>query len=144
MSITYIRFHAACKAQGLDRKSLPYCGYGQPYCAWIALVFETVVILCYGYSTFRYPPDHWNTTTFFTYYILVILDPILFIFWKLFKRTKWLKAHEIDLVWERPTIDAYEATFIDKPVGFWRELIQLFGVWKQKGGNDKRIGSISN
>lgn len=143
MSATYIQFYRACKAQGLDRKSLPYTGYFQPYSAWIALFCETVIVICYGYSTFR-QPGGWSTSYFFSYYILVLVDPFFFIGWKLIHKTKWLKPHEVDLVWERPTIDAYEATFIDPPVGFWRELIQMFGVMRQKGGNDKRLASISN
>lgn len=47
-------------------------------------------------------------------------------------------------MWERPTVDAYEATFIDPPVGFWREILQMFGIARMKGGNDKRQGSIAN
>jgi amino acid transporter len=31
MSVTYIFFFRACKAQGLDRNSLPYKGWFQPY-----------------------------------------------------------------------------------------------------------------
>ena len=73
-----------------------------------------------------------------------IVDPLLFIGWKLIKKSKWKSVYEIDLVWERPTIDAYEATFIDPPVGFWREILQLVGLKKIKGGNDKRRGSITN
>ena len=72
------------------------------------------------------------------------MDPILYIFWKFYKKTKIVSKYEADLVWERPTIDAYEETFIDPPVGFWREMLQLFGLKKIKGGNDKRVGSISN
>lgn len=74
---------------------------------------------------------------------MLILAPILFIGWKVIKRTKFVGALEADLVWERPTIDAYEATFIDKPVGFWQEMIQLVGLGKRKGGNDQRLASIS-
>lgn len=47
--------------------------------------------------------------------------PILFIAWKLIKRTKFRSPHETDLVWERPTIDAYEDTFLEPPTGFWRK-----------------------
>jgi amino acid transporter len=96
--------------------------------------------LCYGYTAFK----PWNVSHFFQNYTIVIVDPILYIFWKLYKRTKVVGKYEVDLVWERPTIDAYEATFYDKPVGFWREMLQLVGIGKQKGGNDKRHGSISN
>lgn len=98
-----------------------------------------IIVLCYGYSSF----DPWNVQNFFIYYAMVIVAPILFFGWKLIKKTKWLKPHEVDLVWERPTIDAYEATFLDEPVGFWREMIQVFGIGKKPGGNDIRRDSIT-
>lgn len=139
MCVTYLRFYAACKAQGLDRRSLPYYGYFQPYAAWIALVWMVVIVLCYGYYSF----DPWDVQDFFIYYAMIIVAVLLFAGWKLIKKTKWLRAHEIDLVWERPTIDAYEATFIDEPVSFWREMVQLVGLGKKKGGNDQRTASIS-
>ena len=99
------------------------------------------MVIFYGYGTFR---PEWGTAKFFQNYTIVIIDPILYLSWKFIKKTKIVGIYEIDLVWERPTIDAYEATFIDKPIGFWREMGQLVGIGKQKGGNDKRVGSISN
>ncbi len=56
MCITYIFYYRACKAQGLDRKTLLYYGYFQPYCAWIALIWLLVVTCIYG-STVYLP---WN------------------------------------------------------------------------------------
>lgn len=67
-----------------------------------------------------------------------IVIPPLYLIWKVIKRTKLVKPKEADLVWERPLIDAYEASFIDPPVGFWREMIQMVGLKRIKGGNDKR------
>lgn len=72
-----------------------------------------------------------------------IVIPPLFLIWKVIKKTKFVKAHEADLVWERPLIDAYEASFMDPPVGFWREVGQMFGFRRIKGGNDKRRVSIA-
>lgn len=72
-----------------------------------------------------------------------IVIPPLFLIWKIIKRTKLVKPHEADLVWERPLIDAYEASFVDPPVGFWREMGQMVGVGRIKGGNDKRRASMA-
>mgnify|MGYP001940399640 CR=1 FL=1 len=132
---TYLAFYKACKVQGLDRKTLPYCGYFQPYGTWFALCFEIVVVFVYGYSTFK--PGNFTLESFFTYYTMVGVAPILFIFWKVLKRTKWLKPHEVDLVWDAPLIDAYEASFITPPVGFWTEMLQLVGL-KRNVPVDKR------
>lgn len=118
MCVTFIRFHKACKVQGLDRKSLPYFGYLQPFCAWYGLCWMIMVTLCYGYTVFR--NGGWSTKDFFGSYAILGVDVIIFVIWKVWHRTKFIKPNDVDLVWERPTIDAYEATFIDPPVGFWR------------------------
>lgn len=68
---------------------------------------------------------------------MVGVAPILFIFWKLVKRTPFKKSSEIDLIWERPMIEAYEATFISAPVGFWTEMLDL--VRFKRGSNDERV-----
>lgn len=122
--ITYIQFHKKCKVQGLDRKTLPYYGYFQPYCAYIGAVTMVVVCLFCGYSAF----DPWSVQAFFRNYTMQIAMRILFVGWKLWKKTKWLKPAEIDLVWEMPVVDAYEATFTNKPLGFWTEMGQLIGL----------------
>ncbi|OAP59822.1 hypothetical protein AYL99_04824 [Fonsecaea erecta] len=140
MTITYIQFYNACKAQGFDRKSLPYTGYLQPFCAYFALVWLVIVTAIYGYTS--YTP--WNTSNFFSNYTMQLFIPWLFLIWKIIKRTKWLRPQDVDLVWERPIIDAYEETFLDPPVGFWREFAQLFGLAKIEGGNDKRRPSVVN
>ncbi|KAJ4364696.1 hypothetical protein N0V83_009293 [Neocucurbitaria cava] len=130
---TYLAFYKACKVQGLDRKTLPYCGWFQPYGTWFALCFEIVVVFVYGYSTFL--PGAFTLESFFTYYTMVGVAPILFVFWKLFKRTKWLKPQEVDLVWDAPVIDAYEASFVSPPQ---TEMLQLVGL-KRNVPVDKRV-----
>lgn len=72
-----------------------------------------------------------------------IVIPPLFLIWKFIKKTKFVKAHEADLVWERPLIDAYEDSFLDPPTGFWREILQMVGIGRVKGGNDKRSNAVS-
>jgi amino acid transporter len=74
----------------------------------------------------------WNTGTFFSYYTMVILCPLLYGGWKIVKRTKMVKPHEADLVWERPVIDAYEAALIVDHVGFWDEVMHMMGLRKKR------------
>lgn len=138
MTITYICFHRACKAQNLDRKTLPYTGYLQPFCGYFGLCWMIVVCAIYGYTC--YLP--FTASSFFQNYTMQLFIPWLFPIWKLVHKTHWNKPHEVDLVWERPTIDAYEETFLEPPVGFWREMGQLVGLKKIKGGNDKRRPSL--
>ena len=51
MCVTYIFFYNACKAQGVDRKAFPYTGWFQPYCAYIGLVWEIVIVLCCKFTS---------------------------------------------------------------------------------------------
>lgn len=48
----YLYFYRALKAQGFDRKDLPYIGWAQPYCAWFGLGTMVFTVSCYGYATF--------------------------------------------------------------------------------------------
>lgn len=134
MCITYIFFYNACKAQGVDRSKLPYYGRFQPYCAYIAAVWLFVVTCYYGYTC--YLP--WDVSSFFSNYTMQLFIPPLYIIWKLVKRTRIVRPHEADLEWEKPLIDAYEATFLEPPVGFWREIIELVGIRRKKGGHNVR------
>lgn len=100
------------------------------------------MVLFFGYASLR----DWDVADFVSSYTILVVNIILYFFWKFLKKTKIKGKYDIDLVWERPSIDAYEATFIDPPVGFWREMGQLVGIKrsKEEGGNDRRQGSVSN
>ncbi|TKX25796.1 general amino acid permease-1 [Elsinoe australis] len=139
MTTTYICFYKACVAQGVDRRAFPYFGYFQPYSAYIGLGWMLMVVIFYGYSSFT----PWSVETFFTNYTMQIVMIVLFVGWKLLKRTKFVKPREADLIWERPIVDAYEASFIHPPEGFWRELGQMVGIGRNKNKTAMRRSSIT-
>ena len=128
MSITFINYHKACASQNVDRKTRPYYGYFQPYGAWIALIAQVIIVLTYGYYALR----PWNIESFFQSYSMQIVAVILFVGWKVFKKTRYIKPHEVDLVWERPQVDDYENSLAGEPVGFWTEVFQLVGYRRNK------------
>ncbi|KIW04599.1 uncharacterized protein PV09_04347 [Verruconis gallopava] len=135
MCITYLFFWRALKAQGIDRNTLPYKGWGQPYVAILGLTFMILTVATYGYTVFL--PGWWNVGTFFTYYTMVFVCAVLFPFWKILKRTKFIKAEDMDLVWEGPAISEYEAS-IDPPLGLWEDLGQYLGIRiKKKAGTEQ-------
>lgn len=138
--ITYIFFHRACKAQNIDRTTLPYTGWFQPYCAWIAGTFLTTVVCVYGYTVFL--PGRWGVSDFFTYYTMVLIAPITFFGWKIFKKTKFISPEDADLIWERPDIDAYEAAYEKSGRGFWRDVGAIFGLERKKSADTEAVESI--
>ncbi|PLB36397.1 amino acid permease/ SLC12A domain-containing protein [Aspergillus candidus] len=123
MSITFVHYYRACQAQGVDRKKMPYYGFFQPYAAYVGLVIHSLVLVFYGYSAFT----PWSVSKFFSNYTMQLVAPCLFAFWKVVKRTRWIRPHEVDLLWERPAIDAYEESIITPPVGFWAEMGRMVG-----------------
>lgn len=62
MCYTFIRFKKACEAQGLDRKTLPFVGFWQPYLAYYGLVACFVMTFVGGYGVFL--PGQWDVPTF--------------------------------------------------------------------------------
>jgi len=80
----------------------------------------------YGYATFL--PGFWDVGTFFSYYTMVFVCPILYVGWKLVKRTKVIRPKEVDLVWERPIIDAYEMTVEGQHLSFYEDVRQMMGI----------------
>jgi len=49
-------------------------------------------VSCYGYTTFL--PGWWDVGTFFSYYTMCFVCPILYVGWKLVKKSKVVKAEE--------------------------------------------------
>ncbi|CAI6095875.1 unnamed protein product [Clonostachys chloroleuca] len=128
MAVTFLRYHKACNVQGIDRKTRPYYGCLQPYSTWLAIGMQIFICLSLGYTSFR----PWDVGSFFASYTMQMLMPVLFIAWKLYHKTRMVAAAGVDLVWERPFIDAYEAAETEIPTGFWAEMASLIGFRKDK------------
>ncbi|KAJ6468217.1 general amino acid permease AGP2 [Mycena sanguinolenta] len=110
IAFTYIRFHAALKAQGIPRESLPYHSSWQPFCGYYAFIASFTMMFLSGYVVFL--PGQWNTTTFVFSYALIALLPVIFIGWKIARRTQWRNLREVDFFGEeRAGVDAYETKF---------------------------------
>lgn len=104
ISVAYIRFHAHLKAQGVDRNTLVMKSPLQPYLAWISLIFFSIIVLFNGWEVFT--TGGWSTTNFITAYIGIPIYFGLYIFWKIFKKTKWVKSTDADLWTGKAAIDA--------------------------------------
>ncbi|OKL62475.1 hypothetical protein UA08_02556 [Talaromyces atroroseus] len=109
--ITYLHFYAALKKQGVDRSTLPYRGYFQPYAAYYAAVMTFIITLILGYTVFI--DGNWDITTFFTSYLMIGFFIVAVVFWKLVKWTRYVRPGEADLqLGETKTrIDLYETMY---------------------------------
>ncbi|KAK4685101.1 hypothetical protein P7C73_g5055, partial [Tremellales sp. Uapishka_1] len=96
LCVCFIRFYAACKAQGIDRHTLPYRGRLQPYTAWVGAIGALIITIFSGFSVFL--AGNWSASNFIASYIGIPIYIIPFLAWKLFKRTRFVRASEMDLV----------------------------------------------
>jgi amino acid transporter len=144
ISVTYIRFYAGMKLQGIDRATLPFASRLQPYAAWYALVGCFIICLVGVSGAFHPQLDidpncltqfsgwsvflrgNWDTPTFITSYLPVVAFPILYIGAKYWKRSQPVAASEMDFY---TNIAEIEASTYDEPPpknkweAFWQWLV---------------------
>jgi len=101
--MAYIRFHAACKAQGVDRNTFVFKSRFQPYMAWIGFWFFTIVIFFNGFDSIAGGFDY---QAFITDYVGVPIYFGLYLFWRVLKRTHFRTASEADLFTGKAALDA--------------------------------------
>ncbi|KJA26161.1 hypothetical protein HYPSUDRAFT_64368 [Hypholoma sublateritium FD-334 SS-4] len=129
IAFTYIRFYEGLKAQGIDRRSLPYSSRLQPFAAWYALIMCAVISLLSGWEVFL--KGGWAADTFVTNYLPLALFPILYFGAKFYYKEPIKKPHEMDFVTD---IAAIEAESYDEPPP--RNAIEALWQWM--------VGKISN
>jgi amino acid transporter len=109
--ISYIQFYKALAYHNISRDTLVFRSHFQPYNAWIGLVFFSLIILFNGFAVFT--NGMWNVSDFIVAYIGIPIFFGLYIFWKIFKRTKWWQPADMDIFTGKAEIDAEEAAWID-------------------------------
>ncbi|KAF7591433.1 hypothetical protein BBP40_001594 [Aspergillus hancockii] len=91
----YIRFYAGMKAQGVARETLPWKAPLQPYAAWFGFIGSTIITLVAGFPVFL--KGNWSSSDFVASYIGIPIFIAPIIGWKLYHRTKFVRASNIDL-----------------------------------------------
>ncbi|GAA5834721.1 hypothetical protein JCM9279_007091 [Rhodotorula babjevae] len=104
INYSYIRFYHGLKYQGISRDDFPFKAPLQPYASYFGLVAIILVIIFNGYTVFL--DGNWNTGDFIVAYITLVIFAVLFVFWKLFKRTKFVRLEEIDYTTGKRELDA--------------------------------------
>ncbi|PPQ72714.1 hypothetical protein CVT26_003009 [Gymnopilus dilepis] len=122
ISVTYLRFYAGLKNQGIDRTTLPFYSRFQPFAAWYAMISCFIVCLLSGWAVFL--KGAWATDTFVTNYLPLVLFPILYLGAKYYYREPAKKPHEMDFVTNIKEIEA--DTYDDPPP---RNKAEAFWQW---------------
>ena len=66
-----------------------------------------------GYTVFL--PGNWSIPTFLFSYTMIGVFPVIFLVWKLLKRTRFLHPLQVDLVKDVAEIDDYTRNYVAKP-----------------------------
>ncbi|PWN48812.1 amino acid permease [Violaceomyces palustris] len=111
IALTYIRFRAGLKAQGLlNTDFLPQRGRFQPFSGIYAMVWGPFALVFSGYYLFA--PGSFTTVDFIFAYGSVLIFLALLIFWKSYglivrkgSRFGWIRAEEMDF---KSDIDYFE------------------------------------
>ncbi|KAK2736772.1 hypothetical protein FQN57_000544 [Myotisia sp. PD_48] len=122
ISITYIRFHKGMAAQGIPRSSLPYRAPFQPYLAWFAVFFCSIVAVFNGFDAFF--PGKFSAKSFVPPYVDIPIFASLFLGYKFISKTRFVRLHEMDFFSGKDEIDQLESTWVTPvPRNFLGELI---------------------
>ncbi|OTB07924.1 hypothetical protein M426DRAFT_317431 [Hypoxylon sp. CI-4A] len=104
IGIASLRFRAGLKAQGKEHL-LPFKNWTYPFGPVIAIVLNTFIVLVQGWSSFS---PKFSAVDFVSYYIELPVFALMFVVWKVIKKTKFKKASEMDLVTDVYTKDDLE------------------------------------
>ena len=124
ISVAYIRFHAALRAQGVDRSTLVFRSPFQPYTAYFSLTFFSLIILFNGFWVFPSKTKDFNVDGFITAYVGVPIYFGLFLFWKVFKRTRLVDPAQADITTGKAALDA--AYWPERKARNWVEKVWFF------------------
>ncbi|ANZ77587.1 BA75_05213T0 [Komagataella pastoris] len=109
--VTYTRFYAALKHKGIDRRSLPFYAWFQPYTAIFGGFCTFSMIFISQYLLFYPSREYWAVSTFLFAFLSLFIIVALFIAYKLVFRTKWKSVDEIDWEIELQEVERDQAYF---------------------------------
>ncbi|EEH47356.1 uncharacterized protein PADG_03454 [Paracoccidioides brasiliensis Pb18] len=97
IGIASLRFRGAIRRQNLEHL-LPFKNWAYPYGPIASIFLNGLIILVQGWSSFR---PRFNGVDFISFYIQLPVMIVMFVTWKLVKRTKFVSLEEVDLVTDR-------------------------------------------
>lgn len=116
IGIASVRFRAAIRRQGKEHL-LPFKNWTYPWGPWTCIILNCVLVLVQGWSSFS---PSFSAVDFVSYYIELPVMLVMYVGWKVIKRTEVVKLEEMDL-----ETDRYYGT-VERPRG---------NGWREKGMN---------
>ncbi|KAI9567931.1 amino acid permease [Boletus coccyginus] len=122
IGVTYLRFYKGMKAQGIDRKTLPFASKLQPYAGWWCVCGCCFVLFFSGWDVFL--KNNWSVSRFLTDYIPVVLFPILYVAAKVIMRVPIVSVDTMDFV---ANVAEFEEMSYDEPPP--KNKAEAFWMW---------------
>jgi AAT family amino acid transporter len=97
IGIASLRFRSAIRSQGLEHL-LPFKNWTYPFGPIIAIGLNIVLVLVQGWECFS---PYFKRVDFVSYYIEIPIMIVMFLAWKLVKRTHFVSNSEMDLHTDR-------------------------------------------
>ncbi|KAF1951734.1 hypothetical protein CC80DRAFT_495888 [Byssothecium circinans] len=120
IGIASLRFRAGLKAQGKEHL-LPFRNWTYPWGPILCIILNTFIVLVQGWSSFR---PSFSSVDFVSYYIEIPVFIVMIVVWKLVKRTKLVKASEMDL-----ETDVYTKEHLKPEEKGWKGMGKRIGTW---------------
>ncbi|KAJ9150923.1 General amino acid permease AGP3 [Pleurostoma richardsiae] len=95
IGVTHLRFRKIWIAQGNRVEDLPYRALWHPYGTWFVIFINIFLVFVSGYSVFI---DGFDYVGFIVNYIVIVVFIVLYLGWKIFKKTKVVPLLEADLI----------------------------------------------
>jgi AAT family amino acid transporter len=111
IGIASLRFRAGLAIQGKTHL-LPFKNYTYPYGPYFVVILNSVLVLVQGWSCFS---PHFDGVSFVSFYIELPIMLIMFLGWKVWKKTKLVKLNEMDLETDVYEVQPGELDRVDKP-----------------------------
>ncbi|KAJ7708074.1 amino acid permease-domain-containing protein, partial [Mycena rosella] len=107
ISLTCIRFYHGLKHHGIDRTKFVYWSRLQPYPAYWALCWSIIIILFNGWSVFL--EGEWNTSNFIIAYINLPILRLLYVLYKVVRRSKIVSFQAMDFYSNVPSPESLDS-----------------------------------
>lgn len=123
-----LRFRAAIRKQGLEDQ-LTFKNWTYPYGPFAAVFLNGFLILVQGWTCFS---PTFKPVDFVSFYIEIPLMLVMYLGWKIFKRTKMVSLDEMDLLtdrYEKPRESGDGSAGAVTVKRGWKEKVKRAGQW---------------
>ncbi|BGP19354.1 hypothetical protein JCM10213_006860 [Rhodosporidiobolus nylandii] len=104
--LSYLRFYHAAQRQEVNRADFPYRAPFQPYLSYFGIIMITLIILFSDYQVFL--KGAWSTSSFITAYITIPWFIIMWVVYKWWYKTSFVRLSALDFETNRRELDEME------------------------------------